>query len=260
VTRVAVFIPVWNRASTLARAIDSALSQSPHEILVIDDASTDGSAEVAESYGPPVRVVRHSQKTDDHIKALSPAIESLDCDYVIGMGADDVLCDGFLQNIRDVVDVRKSRGWPGVVFGDYALLREGDPLQAIDVRRFGMPGVTFMSPSEARAWFRSSPAGRNECGVGSAIRKDMLLWLQEQEWWRLGPRSDAIGYVVAAIRCGCIYVPEVFGGFTVEQERPSYHQQVFADEARRQQLFIQVKLWIERPAVAQLVGGVEFSI
>jgi glycosyltransferase involved in cell wall biosynthesis len=260
VTRVAVFIPVWNRASTLARAIDSALSQSPHEILVIDDASTDGSAEVAESYGPPVRVVRHWQKTDDHIKALSPAIESLDCDYVIGMGADDVLCDGFLQNVRDVVDVRKSRGWPGVVFGDYALLREGDPLQAIEVRRFGMPGVTFMSPSEARAWFRSSPAGRNECGVGSAIRKDMLLWLQEQEYWRLGPRSDAIGYVVAAIRAGCIYVPEVFGGFTAQQSRPSYHQQILNDAARRQKVADEAQAWIMRPAIAALVAGVEFGV
>jgi glycosyltransferase involved in cell wall biosynthesis len=259
-TRIAVVIPVWNRAATLGRAIESALVQRPDEVVVIDDASTDGSVEVAESFGKLVRLIRHPQKTENHIRALGPAIESLESDYAVVIGADDVIYDGFVRNLRDILDARKSRLWPGVVFGDYALLREASPPEVFEVRSFGMPGVTAMSPSEAQSWFQSSPAGRNECGVGSAIRKDMLLWLQEQEYWRLGPRSDAIGYVVAAIRAGCIYVPEVFGGFTVQQSRPSYHQQILNDAARRQKVADEAQAWIMRPAIAALVAGVEFGV
>ncbi len=53
---VSVIIPVYNGERYLAEAIDSAIAQDyrPLEILVIDDGSTDGSARIARSYGPPV--------------------------------------------------------------------------------------------------------------------------------------------------------------------------------------------------------------
>lgn len=52
-----VIIPVYNNEATLARALDSVLSQSypAHEIIVVDDGSTDRSAKVASSYGDRIR-------------------------------------------------------------------------------------------------------------------------------------------------------------------------------------------------------------
>lgn len=61
---VSVIIPTWNRARELGNAIDSALAQTvrPFEIVVIDDGSTDGTAEVLARYGDAIRVVRqHNQ-------------------------------------------------------------------------------------------------------------------------------------------------------------------------------------------------------
>ena len=58
---ISVFIPVFNGADTLSRAVDSVLAQTfaPCEILVLDDGSTDGSAAVAERYADSgVRLVR----------------------------------------------------------------------------------------------------------------------------------------------------------------------------------------------------------
>jgi glycosyltransferase involved in cell wall biosynthesis len=48
VPSVSVVIPTWNRADTLSKAIESVLSQSLPvlEVLVCDDGSTDGTAEV----------------------------------------------------------------------------------------------------------------------------------------------------------------------------------------------------------------------
>ena len=57
---VTVIIPAYNRADTVARAVTSALAQQPAppaEVLVVDDASADDTAEVAERAG--AQVVRH---------------------------------------------------------------------------------------------------------------------------------------------------------------------------------------------------------
>lgn len=57
---VAVVIPAFNCADVLGQAVQSALNQSwpPDEVVVVDDGSTDGSAEVAQSFGGRVRVLR----------------------------------------------------------------------------------------------------------------------------------------------------------------------------------------------------------
>jgi len=50
---ISVIIPLYNKVETVRRAIDSALAQSEVdvEVIVIDDGSTDGSAELVSRYG-----------------------------------------------------------------------------------------------------------------------------------------------------------------------------------------------------------------
>ena len=58
--RVSTIIPVFNGAAFLADALESVRAQdvAPDEIVVVDDGSTDGSAEIASRH-PGVRVVAH---------------------------------------------------------------------------------------------------------------------------------------------------------------------------------------------------------
>jgi GT2 family glycosyltransferase len=64
-----VIIPAFNSAATLARAIDSVLTQAGEgpEIVVVDDASTDGTAAVLAAYAARIRVVR--QPTNQGVAA-----------------------------------------------------------------------------------------------------------------------------------------------------------------------------------------------
>ncbi len=61
-TLISVIMPAWNRSDRIAAAIRSVLAQSHarFELLVVDDGSTDGTAEIAAAFtsDPRVRVIR----------------------------------------------------------------------------------------------------------------------------------------------------------------------------------------------------------
>jgi len=88
--RISVIIPVFNGERFLGEAIKSALSQTlpPYEILVIDDGSTDGSAQLAESFGPPVRVIR--QENRGEAAARNRGIDAAQGDWIAFLDCDDV--------------------------------------------------------------------------------------------------------------------------------------------------------------------------
>jgi len=52
--RVSVVMPTWNRAHTVLSAVTSALLQSyaPHELIIVDDGSTDGTADLLQARFP----------------------------------------------------------------------------------------------------------------------------------------------------------------------------------------------------------------
>jgi len=57
--RLSVVIPVHNRARLTARCLEAVLADRlPHELIVVDDASSDSTAELLASYGEAIRTVR----------------------------------------------------------------------------------------------------------------------------------------------------------------------------------------------------------
>lgn len=85
-----IIIPAYNHAHVLAEAIDSALAQTvPCEVIVVDDGSTDDTAEILARYGS--RILSLRQEHSGPSAARNAGLDHAGGDFVMFLDADDVL-------------------------------------------------------------------------------------------------------------------------------------------------------------------------
>jgi len=91
--RVTFVVPTHNYARFVAHAVDSLLAQSfePLEVVVIDDASTDGTPEVLAHYASDsrVRLIRHNVNAG-HIRTYNEGLDVARGEFVGLLSADDL--------------------------------------------------------------------------------------------------------------------------------------------------------------------------
>lgn len=95
-SRISVLIPCYNHGRYLAEAIRSCLAQEgcEVEVIVIDDGSTDETAEVAASFGDAI--IYHYQTNAGVSVARNAGLALSSGDYMYSLGADDALLPGAL--------------------------------------------------------------------------------------------------------------------------------------------------------------------
>lgn len=101
---ISVIIPVWNGARFLRDAVSSVLAQTlpASEILVVDDASDDGSSEVAVSCGAPVRVIPRATRGGP-AAARNAGVREARGDVLAFLDADDLwLSDKLEWQAREI--------------------------------------------------------------------------------------------------------------------------------------------------------------
>jgi GT2 family glycosyltransferase len=102
--RFSVIIPAYNSAATLARAIDSVCAQThpAHEIIVVDDGSTDATAAVARTYGEAVRLLQ--QPNAGVAAARNAGARAASGDWLAFLDADDWYAPDRLQRHAEWID------------------------------------------------------------------------------------------------------------------------------------------------------------
>ena len=134
-----VVIPLFNKAGTIRRALDSVRSQTvaPDEIVVVNDGSTDGGAEIARSLGEArLRVI--DQPNRGVSAARNAGLRAAVAPLVAFLDADDKWQPGFLSRIREMVN-----GYPGAELYATGFRTEaaGQKTRAYGVRRRDLPGA-----------------------------------------------------------------------------------------------------------------------
>jgi glycosyltransferase involved in cell wall biosynthesis len=90
---ISVIVPVYNGEDFIAAALRSILRQTlaPHEVIVVDDGSTDRSAEIASGFGPPIRVLR--QANCGTAMATNAGLAEAKGELLAFLDADDLWAD-----------------------------------------------------------------------------------------------------------------------------------------------------------------------
>jgi glycosyltransferase involved in cell wall biosynthesis len=86
---ISVVIPAFNAGQFIRRTVDSILAQtySDFEIIVVDDGSTDNTADVVRSYGPKVRYIYQQNAGDG--PARNTGITAAEGDWIAFLDHDD---------------------------------------------------------------------------------------------------------------------------------------------------------------------------
>ena len=160
--KIAVCIPTYNRGNYIGDLLDSIVRQdldnNLFEVVISDNASTDHTTEVVESYKGKIKNLRYfkwdSNKGAD--RNYLKVVELATAEYCWLMGSDDVIEPHSLQFIYRLLDTRKSIGGISVNRIGYMpdmvnILNErpvGGGISGGDIVEFSSPEQTFQALGE----------------------------------------------------------------------------------------------------------------
>lgn len=151
-TSFAVVVTSYNYRGFVAEAIDSALAQTraPAQIIVVDDGSTDGSAEfLRERYGDDPRVTLLCGSNGGQLIAFQRGIAASSSDVICFLDADDRWEPDYLARIGEIYDRRRDVDF---VFSDISLF--GDEQRTIGFAREPLDlGYTAVSTYVLTYWY-----------------------------------------------------------------------------------------------------------
>jgi glycosyltransferase involved in cell wall biosynthesis len=131
-----VIVPTFNRSGTLGRSIESVLSQSYSflEILIVDDGSTDATAELVQKYQTHCRFLRYV-KLPSKLGAQGARIEGIQRaqgEYLVFLDSDDELVP---RSIELRINTLQQSGFDAaLVYGDM-LYQAGESYERVEFKR-----------------------------------------------------------------------------------------------------------------------------
>jgi glycosyltransferase involved in cell wall biosynthesis len=145
-------MPVYNGAQFLNEALQSLFSQTfqEFEILVIDDASTDGTASILSSYSDPRLKVYRNNGNSGVARSLNRGLKLISCEYIVRMDADDIAMPNRLAKQVLYMDANKNIGISGTWvkhIGRYNGVLERQPCGEGVVKAFMVLDNPLMHPT-----------------------------------------------------------------------------------------------------------------
>jgi glycosyltransferase involved in cell wall biosynthesis len=226
-SRISVCLPNYNHSRYLRGAIDALMRQSlpPHEIIVVDDASTDDSVPILEGLKRefPQVILLRNQTNQGCCRSTNRAIAAATGDYIFATAADDLVLPGYFE--KSVAGLQKFP-MAGVCVAQVKYIDDAGvevPLTkqfyrlSADVGR-KEKAASYLDPSDVIARLKKDPWFLHG-GPSPLYRREVILaagGLHDE----LGPYTDWFNVHYAALKHGMVYVPKplvamrlIAGGF-----------------------------------------------
>ncbi len=185
---VSIIIPTYNRANYICETIDSILAQDypKKEIIVIDDGSKDGTADILQKYGAQIAYFYHPNQ-GEAVTVNRGWVEAKG-KFAAIVSSDDPVRPGWLAACVDFMEKTPAAivGYPDWIMID----DEGNEIKKVEVYDYSLEKML--------GWWHCLP------GPGSLIRREVLRdisnlreptcrYVSDMETWaRLSLRGDFV--------------------------------------------------------------------
>ena len=170
---ISVIIAVYNGGQTIGRAIESVRSQSAlaHELIVVDDGSTDDTAAVVEKFGKHVRYIY--QANAGAAAARNTGAAAAQGDWLVFLDADDWYYHDRLLWHAQWIERDASLDF---LTGDYEYRRPDGSLisRSLEITQAGTALLSKLCARSARVGVICEPLGVYLIHPQSATRSDPL--------------------------------------------------------------------------------------
>jgi len=113
-----VLIDTYRHEKLIAKAINSVLEQdypdSHRQVIVVNDGSTDHTAEIVRSFAPPVRLI--TKKNGGQASAFNTGIPECHGEVIVFLDGDDWWAQRKLQKVAEVFRADAALGMIGHAF------------------------------------------------------------------------------------------------------------------------------------------------
>ena len=150
-------MPVYNGEQFLKETIDSVLAQSYSDFifLIINDGSTDSSAEIICSYSDKRIIYQENKKNIGLVASLNKGIEIVDTEFLARMDADDLWHPAKLEKQIQLLDSRPDVGLCGTSIRKFGAF-EGDFIFPVDNEELKVGFLFYCCMSHPSVIFRMS--------------------------------------------------------------------------------------------------------
>lgn len=193
---VSVIIPTYNRAALLVETVESVLAQTypAIEIIVVDDGSTDGTAQVLEGYRG--RVVTLSQSNQGETVARNAGFRAAHGQYISFLDDDDLILP---TKIEKQVRLLETRPDVGIVYCRYYHIDE----KGTRLSKSGLlpEGQILLQLALSDFIWAGGPLIRRSCLEKVGAYDETLPWNgRYAEDWDMWLRLALAGYTFACIQ------------------------------------------------------------
>ena len=226
---ISVIIPNYNHQDYLAERLDSVLNQSyDHiEVIILDDASTDGSLEVINSYRQDGRIKAvevNDTNSGSPFHQWSKGISRASGDWIWIAESDDYAANHFLQSI-----VKKMKDGTGLYYAQSADVNEkGDSISSrLNYTAEFQPNIWQESfEMQGKDFINNYLSLKNVIPNASAVvfKKDLATdILKESGWQQMRMLGDWYFWLRLADQTSVVFISETLNYFRIHANVTRIH-------------------------------------